>query len=129
MDKIASSRELQGELQRILRLAGEPHPSRVLLADELHALADRLGKLTDVKWTEKGGKWLSRAEYAGGEKHEWQISESGDKFSVSVKTPKGTHKAKKSFESLEQAQRFAARFIDKANGNKMLEEALGKDFG
>ena len=38
MDKIASSQELQGELQRILRLAATPNPSRVQLAGELRTL-------------------------------------------------------------------------------------------
>jgi len=42
MNKIASSLELQGELQRIQRIAREPNPSRVLLARELQSLAARL---------------------------------------------------------------------------------------
>ena len=110
-----------------MRLAATPNPSRVQLAGELRTLADRLAKGSD--WTEKGGKWLRRAQYATAGKHEWEISKAGEKFSVSVKTPDGSHKAKKHFDSLEQAQRFADRFIEKANGDKLLEEALGKDFG
>jgi len=86
------------------------------------------GKMDPKDWTEKGGKWVQRAQYAGGEKHEWTVAESGDKFTVTVKTPKGTFKAKKDFGSLEQAQKYAWKFIDKANGNEMLEEALAKDF-
>lgn len=81
-----------------------------------------------VEWTQKGGKWVARVSYAGGAKHEWTISESGSGFSATVKTPKGTFKRKKSFNSLEQAQRFADRFIDRANGHEMLEDSLDKDF-
>ena len=40
--KIASSGELQKELQRILRIAQSPNPSRVGLAEELRVLGDRL---------------------------------------------------------------------------------------
>lgn len=81
-----------------------------------------------VEWTQKGGKWVARVSYAGGAKHEWTISESGSGFSATVKTPKGAFKRKKSFNSLEQAQRFADRFIDRANGHEMLEDSLDKDF-
>lgn len=44
MAKIASSLELQGELQRILRLASASNPSRDLLSGELQALAARLAR-------------------------------------------------------------------------------------
>jgi len=81
-----------------------------------------------VDFTEKGGKWLSHVQYAKGEKHEWEIAKSGDKFTAKVKTPHGTFKAKKTFDELEQAQRFATRFIDKAHGHELLEKALDKDF-
>lgn len=81
-----------------------------------------------VDWAEKGDKWIARVEYADGEKHEWSISEADDKFSCSVKTPKGTFKCKKDFGSLEQAQRYGKKFIDKANGHELLADALGKDF-
>lgn len=126
MNKIASSRELQAELQRILTLAQKPNPSRLHLASELHSLADRVAAKVD--WTQKGDKYLARVEYAEGEKHEWAISESGDKFTISVKTPKGTFKRKKDFDSLEQAQRYGAKFINRADGDRMLQDALGKDF-
>jgi hypothetical protein len=125
MDKIASSRELLGELQRIQGLAQAPNPSRVHIAGELQALAERLVVAMKVEWTEKGGKWLARAQYAGGEKHEWTVTESGD---VTVKTPEGTFKKKNDMGTLESAQRYAAKFISQANGHEKLADALGKDF-
>lgn len=80
-----------------------------------------------VKWTERGGKWLARAQFADGKKHEWQIAEDGDKFTVSVKTDEGTFKKKTPFDSLEQAQKYAGKFVEKANGDELLDKAM-KDF-
>lgn len=128
MNKIASSLELQSELQRILRLASEPNPSRVRLANELYALGDRLAAGLQAKWTEKGDSWVTRAQYADGAKHEWTIKEEDGKFSLSVKTPKGSYEKKKPADSLQQAQKAAEKFITKANGQEMLDDALGKDF-
>jgi hypothetical protein len=81
-----------------------------------------------AEWTEKGGKWITRAQYASGKVHTWTISESGDKFTAQVATPQGTYKRKKPFDSLEAAQRFGAKFIEKANGADLLKDVLEKDF-
>lgn len=42
MNKIASTIELQDELQRLLVAAKEPNPSRALIASELRDLAQRI---------------------------------------------------------------------------------------
>jgi hypothetical protein len=131
MDKIASSTELQGELQRILRLAREPNPSRERLASELQSLAYRVaGKMPEDAWTQKGDQWGAKAQYAGGEKHTWAVKEVGGKFTLHVKIDESglSYKCKKNFDSLEQAQKYAWKFIDKADGNKKLEPVLDKDF-
>lgn len=129
MDKIASSVELQAELQRILTAVQQPNPSRSSIAEELRVLAARVSPSKGVKFTEKGDKWLARVEYAReGEKYEWQISEDDGDFSVQVKTPKGSFKRNKTFDSLAQAERYANRFINVANGDELLKDVLSKDF-
>lgn len=105
-----------------LRRAAEEFSNRVIS----QRVAARYAAKVD--WAEKGDKWVAKVEYASGEAHTWTLTKDGDKFSASVKTPKGTFKAKKSFDSLEQAQRFGKKFIDKANGHELLADALGKDF-
>ena len=81
-----------------------------------------------AEWTEKGNQWLARAQYASGDKHTWSIKESGGGFVARVTTPEGTFKRKKPFDSLEAAQRYGARFIERADGADKLSAALEKDF-
>jgi hypothetical protein len=82
-----------------------------------------------VNWTEKGGKWVAHVNYANGEEHTWVIDEVKDgQFVAHVNTGKTGYKRKKVFDSLEAAQRYGAKFIDKANGNQMLKDVLDKDF-
>lgn len=123
MQKLASSHELQGELERLLKAAQAPNPSRVMLAAELRTLADRLAAKVD--WAKKGDKWMARAEYSDGSKYEWSITDEGK---VSVKTPKGSYDCKKDFAGLDAAKKYCARFIDRADGGRQLEDVLSHDF-
>lgn len=82
-----------------------------------------------AKWTEKDDSWVSRAEYANGDVHTWTIARTfDDGYAARVKTPKGTFETKKLFDTLAQAQNFAGKFIQKANGAELLAGVLSKDF-
>lgn len=133
MDKIASPQDLASELRALLASC-QDGASREKLASELRGLADRVAgfKVTPVDWTQKGDTWLSKAKYADGQLHEWVIVKKGKKFTIKVEIsqqgiPEGTYTRKKDVDTLEQAQRFGARFINRADGNTLLKKQL-KDF-
>jgi len=132
MRKIASTSELQRELREILDYARAPRPSRQRIASALSALSDRLitAASSDWKEVEEGATWLRRAQYAGGAKYAWGIwySDVAGKYGVEVETPDGCYQRKKTFDSLEQAQRFADKFIEKANGHEALADVLESEF-
>lgn len=132
MRKIANTSELQSELRRLLAYAQSERPSRRRIASALEDLSLRLAKVTPsetIGWKEvKDGVWLARAKYADGATHSFGIYEDGDTFGVEVDTPDGTYQRKKPFDSFEKARKYAAKFIDKANGNAMLADVLDKDF-
>lgn len=129
MHKVANSQELQVELQRILRLASQSNPSRAHLAEELRSLADRVAGMDKLVWTKRGDEWIVRVQHMGeSSTHTWSVHEADGKFEANVKFSKGSFKAKKTFASLEQAQRFCMRFANKANGAELLDDVLSKDF-
>lgn len=128
MNKTASPQDITRELRTLLAYLSTPCPNRTKVASKLAEIAGSLVTASKNEWSEKGGKWLSRVEYAGGEKHEWSISEDGDNFKAKVKTPKGSFECKKSFDDLAKAQRYCDKFITRADGDDMLQDALGKDF-
>lgn len=136
MRKIANTSELQTELRRLLSYAQSERPSRMRLATALLELSSRL-KTAGVNWTEvPGGAWLTKVQYASGIKHSWGIEELDGEFWLEVDIPNsgdvgGNHivyRCKKPFQSLEKAQKYAAKFIDKAHGQELLEAVLDKDF-
>jgi hypothetical protein len=128
MRKIANTTELQTELRRILAYSRTERPSRRRLAATLSALSIRVAKVAPSDWTQKDGVWLVRSQYADGETHSWGITERGGKFIVEVNKPDGTFQCKKQFDELGKAQRYAAKFIGKADGASKLSDVLDKDF-
>lgn len=78
MKKIASSKELQGELQRLLAYSQGRHPSREKLATELWDLANRVAgvevdkRLLDAlghwTWDKKDDVWRLRNVFLKGQK-------------------------------------------------------------
>jgi len=96
-------------------------------AMEFKSAATSPSKGSPSDWTRKGEQWVQSVKYAGGVKHDWTISGDGP-FLVQVKTEDGSWKGKTKFSSLEEAQKFAWKFIGKANGEELLEEAKPKSF-
>lgn len=95
--------------------------------DNFKSAATSPSKGSPSDWTRKGEQWVQSVKYAGGVKHDWTISGDGP-FLVQVKTEDGSWKGKTKFSSLEEAQKFAWRFIGKANGEELLDEAKSKSF-
>ncbi len=83
-------------------------------------------------WTKQGGsQWGRSVQYANGDKHDWAIKQMGERrFLLAVNLPKGVgvFHAKKTFDTLRSAERYADRFIERADGWQWLERALPKDF-
>jgi hypothetical protein len=63
MDRIANTRELRAELERIIRLASEANPSRAQFANELRTLASKLAGEGDTPQSAAAAvKWIERLE-------------------------------------------------------------------
>ncbi len=82
-------------------------------------------------WRQHGGdQWGASVQYADGQKHDWGIIKemASGRFTLEVKTPSGIFRVKRDFDTLSAAEKYANRFIERADGWEKLEAALSKDF-
>lgn len=116
LDKIADSLEqgMFGEESLLLRQAS--------------LLGKTSAKMAPEDWTKTDKGWVQRVQYSGGITHTWTVEGEGKSFTVKVRTEGGTWKGKKTFASLEAAQKFAWRYMSKAQGADLLESDIPGSF-
>lgn len=71
---------------------------------------------------------VKTVHYADGSTYQYGTFKDGDSYGVEVKTPKGIYTCKKAFDDKSKADKYIAKFADKANGHELLADVLGKDY-
>ena len=90
-------------------------------------IAARLAVKAASFFTRHGSTWVSRVVYANGKAYDWAVVLVGERFIVETRSGSSVLQAKKRFATLTQAQKFAARFIDRADGEHLLRAATDAD--
>jgi len=92
-----------------------------------HSVVSKLASKAASFFTRHGDTWLARVTYANGKNYDWGIKQIGERFIVEAKSGTSILQVKERFYTLSKAQKFAARFIERADGEHLLKAAVDKN--